>query len=119
MRLRSIATGLTLLGALAVSTFAGQQPALAKKGHGAICPRIFLPVCGLKTDGTRQTFPNACVARGAHARILNKGECSGQICTFIFLPVCARPPEGGQRTYPNACVAENANAVFLHKGECK
>ena len=116
MRFHGIAIGLALLGAVAVSTFAGQQPAVAKIG---ICPRIFLPVCALKPDGTRETFSNACVARSAHARVLHSGKCNGPICTFVFLPVCARDPQGFPRTYPNFCVAENDNAVFLHKGACK
>lgn len=115
MRLHSIATGLALLGALAVSTFTGQQPAVAK----GICPLYVLPVCGLKKDGTRETFSNACFARRAHARVLHAGACNGAICPFIFLPVCARDPQGFRHTYPNLCVAENANAAFLHKGECK
>ncbi len=115
MRLHSIATGLALLGALVVSTFTGQQPAVAK----GICPLFVLPVCALKPDGMRETFSNACFARRAHARVLHTGACNGPICSFIFLPVCARDPQGFPRTYPNFCVAENANAVFLRKGECK
>lgn len=115
MRLRSIATGLALLGALAVSTFTGQRPAVA----AGICPFIVAPVCALKRDGTRETFSNACFARRAHARVLHAGDCFGPICFFIYDPVCARDPRGFPRTYSNLCVSENANAVFLRKGTCK
>jgi hypothetical protein len=115
MRFHGIATGLALLGALAVSTFTGQQPAVAK----GICPLVVLPVCALKRDGTRETFSNACFARLAHARVLHAGDCFGQFCFFIFEPVCARDPQGFRRTYPNLCASEKADAVFLRKGECK
>ena len=115
MRLHSIATGLALLGALAIGTFTGQQPAVAK----GICPLYVLKVCALKRDGTRETFSNACFARRAHARVLHAGDCNGRICSFIFDPVCARDPQGFRRTYSNLCIAENADAVFLRKGACK
>lgn len=115
MRVHSIATGLALLGALAVNTFTGQQPAAAK----GICPLFVLPVCALKPDGMRETFSNACFARRAHARVLHAGECFGAICSFIYEPVCARDPQGFRRTYPNLCLSEKADAVFLHKGPCK
>ncbi|SDO58843.1 Kazal-type serine protease inhibitor domain-containing protein [Afipia sp. GAS231] len=115
MRLHSIATGLALLGALAVSTFTGQQPAVAK----GICPLYVLKVCALNRDGTRSTYNNACFARRAHARVLHVGECFGSFCPFIYDPVCARDPQGFPRTYPNLCLSEKADAVFLRKGDCK
>lgn len=86
-----------------------------------ICPRIYKPVCALKRDGTRATFPNACVARGARAIVLHPGKCEGgPICTFIFLPVCAIDPATRKpRTYPNLCVAESDNARWLRNGACE
>ena len=115
MRLHGIATGLALLGALAIGTFTGQQPAVA----AGMCPLVVLPVCALNRDGTRSNYTNACFARRAHARVLHAGDCFGAFCPFIFEPVCARDPQGLPRTYPNLCVSEKADAVFLRKGECK
>ena len=115
MRLHGIATGLTLLGALAVGTFTGQQPVVA----AGICPLFVAPVCALNRDGTRSNYTNACFARRAHARVLHAGDCFGPICFFIEDPVCARDPRGFPRTYPNLCLSEKANAVFLRKGTCK
>ncbi len=115
MRLGRIATGLALLGSLAMVTFTGQRPAAA----AGICPLVVAPVCALNRDGTRSNYTNSCFARRAHARVLHAGDCFGPICFFIFDPVCARDPQGHRRTYPSLCAAENADAVLLHKGACK
>jgi hypothetical protein len=57
MRLHGIAAGLALLGALAVSTFTGQQKAVA----AGICPLVVAPVCALNRDGTRSNYTNTCL----------------------------------------------------------
>jgi Kazal-type serine protease inhibitor-like protein len=48
---------------------------LASGASAAImCPMIYQPVCALK-HGHHKTYPNRCVARGAHARVVHDGEC--------------------------------------------
>jgi hypothetical protein len=42
---------------------------------GKICPRIFLPVCGVDPAGKLTTYPNRCVAINRGARILHNGKC--------------------------------------------
>jgi cyclic lactone autoinducer peptide len=39
-----------------------------------MCPMIYQPVCAVK-HGHHKTYSNACVARGAHARVVHDGEC--------------------------------------------
>jgi hypothetical protein len=42
---------------------------------GRICPRIFLPVCGVDSAGKLVTYPSRCVALNRGARILHNGGC--------------------------------------------
>ena len=84
------------------------------------CTKEYAPVCALKRGGERVTYPNACQARAAGAKILHTGECiGGPLCIMLYDPVCARSPGGALRTYPSLCEAENANAVFVRPGPCK
>ena len=41
-----------------------------------MCPMIYQPVCAVKHHH-HKTYSNACVARGAHARVVHGGECKG------------------------------------------
>jgi hypothetical protein len=85
-----------------------------------ICSDIFQPVCAVSPAGARETYPNACSAVRAHARMLHTGRCIGPICFFIFNPVCARNPATHKpQTYPNLCAAETANATLIRDGACK
>jgi hypothetical protein len=84
------------------------------------CPDIYQPVCAVNPAGGRETYPNACSAQRAHARMLHTGRCVGPICFFIFNPVCARNPATHKpQTYSNLCAAENANATLIRDGACK
>jgi len=107
--------GLTLMAGVAFSA------AISTDGSAAtICPTIFQPVCGVVRGGNPTTYPNACVARNARARILHQGACLGPICFFIFNPVCALDPRTRRpTTYPNLCAAENARARLLYNGRCR
>jgi hypothetical protein len=42
---------------------------------GRICPRMFLPVCGVDSAGKLVTYPSRCVALNRGARILHNGKC--------------------------------------------
>ena len=46
----------------------------AMAAHRA-CMMIYAPVCAVTPMGVKKTFPNACMAHKAHARILYKGRC--------------------------------------------
>ena len=114
--IRCLTSMALVIGAFLTTLSAAPTDAAAK----LVCPRIYLPVCALKRDGTRDTFPNACEARRARAKILHPGKCEGgPICPFIYLPVCAIDPATGKpRTYPNLCVAESDNARWIRNGDC-
>jgi Kazal-type serine protease inhibitor domain len=113
LRVTGILSALAL--AFAALMLAPANEASAQRG----CTREYRPVCGLQFSGERKTFPNACVARNARAKILHDGECGrGAFCTFHYDPVCARDPRGFRRTYGNLCMAEKDNAVVLRKGRC-
>jgi hypothetical protein len=116
--MRAIRSHTLIAGLLATAAVAFSW--MPTSADAAICPKIFKPVCGLAPNGTRVTYPNACVARGAHATVLHPGKCiGGQFCPFIWQPVCAIDPFWKQkRTYPNMCVAEHDNAVWVHNGPC-
>jgi hypothetical protein len=109
----TLVSGVLLAGLVLVSTPRSADAA-------PICPHIHKPVCALNPAGVRSTYPNACFARAAHARILHPGECfGGPFCFFIYSPVCAINPATHKRqTYSNLCVAEHANATWLRNGAC-
>jgi len=111
-------SALALTAFLGASSFtAFPEPASA----AVMCPDIFMPVCAVK-HGARQTYPNSCDARRAHARILHAGACvapSGNICFDLFMPVCAINPHTHKRqTYGNLCQAEIADATVASEGAC-
>jgi hypothetical protein len=108
------------LGLLSAVLFAG---ALLASGPAAaappkVCPDIFQPVCAVTPAGVNETYPNACFARQARARILAPGRCLGPICFFVVDPVCARVPGHRPQTFSNLCLAEVAHATLIHKGPC-
>jgi hypothetical protein len=42
--------------------------------HTTVCAEIYLPVCASK-EGVRQTYSNACFAKGDGATIVQDGKC--------------------------------------------
>ena len=110
-----VAILLALLAGIAGASVAAPNPAAA----AIICPDIYQPVCAVSPAGARETYPNACMARRAHARMLHTGQCIGLIC-FFFRQVCARNPVTHKpQTYSSLCIAENDNATLIHDGPCK
>lgn len=76
----------------------------------AVCPRLFLPVCGL--DGV--TYGNACQARAAHVVIAHEGEC-GEVCGGIQGKVC---PEGKVCDLPaGSCRGADLQGVCVQRPE--
>jgi hypothetical protein len=114
-RMLSLALAGALLAGIVGVLIALPAPAAAKP---KICPEIFQPVCAVTRAGVRETYPNACQAQAAHARILHTGRCIGGICIF-FKQVCARVPGHKPQTFSSVCTAEQANATVLHDGPCK
>jgi hypothetical protein len=110
---------LALLSAAALATAVAAAPRDAVAAPK--CSDIYKPVCAVAPSGMNQTYPNACSARAAHARILAPGQCLGPICVFLIVdPVCARNPVTHRRqTYSNLCLAESAHATLIHDGACK
>ena len=58
---------------LALAVFAGTEQASA----ALRCSRYVSPVCGLRADGLRATYTNACYARRGGAMVLHGGACQG------------------------------------------
>lgn len=109
---------IALLSCAALAAVAATPHEAAAKAK--ICNNLVQPVCAVAPNGTNETYPNACLARRAHARILAPGQCLGPICFFLFEPVCARNPQTHKRqTYSNLCLAETNHATLIHKGACK
>lgn len=95
-----------------------------------VCTREYQPVCATR-GRDRQTFPNACEARGAGYRIDHSGTCRGrpdrpppvrpdrpQACTMEYMPVCGRVG-GSLQTFGNSCTARAAGAEIVGRGECR
>lgn len=68
---RGIAVALLLAGAIAPAEAQQQSPAQPPAAPGQVtctasrpqvCAQNYLPVCATKSDGTRQTYGNACSA---------------------------------------------------------
>ena len=103
----------------ATAVWLGSTLLPAQVQAAGFCPQVYLPVCAVKKDGTRQTYTNAACARVDRARVLHKDPCYGPICIFLFDPTCARDPRTGRpKIYPSACAAENANATVLNPNAC-
>ena len=84
-----------------------------------LCNDVYLPVCAVKKDGTRQTYTNAGCAKVDHAKVLHKDACYGPICALWWDPTCARDPHTGKaKTYSSPCAAENDNAPILALHAC-
>jgi hypothetical protein len=65
---RTYANSCTAMANGAVVLADGQCP-------GRICPRIFLPVCGVDPSGKLTTYSNRCIAINRGAPILHNGKC--------------------------------------------
>lgn len=92
---------------------------VASPVEARICPKVYLPVCGLTQTKQLQTFSNACVASAAGATVLHAGRCNGALCPdyIIHGGVCAKSAvTGAVRWYDNLCWAEKNWAIFLHYG---
>jgi hypothetical protein len=100
---------------LALAASAGTEQASA----AFRCSRYVSPVCGVRADGLRATYTNACYARRGGANVLHGGACEGPICRWDWQPVCARNVFGVVRNFSNTCWAEIENAVVLHPGLCQ
>jgi hypothetical protein len=100
---------------LALAAFAGTEQASA----AFRCSHYVSPVCGVRADGLRATYTNACYARRGGAIVLHGGVCQGPICSWDWQPVCARNVFGIVRNFSNTCWAEIENAVVLHPGLCQ
>ena len=109
---------LATMFALFSFTLATQSSSFAASSQPAICPFIYLPVCGT-VGGTQKTFGNSCLAHAAGATKVALGACPAPIkfCPTIYLPVCAIK-HGIRQTYSNSCEATRAGATVISKGQC-
>jgi Kazal-type serine protease inhibitor domain len=128
-------TATAFILALSSCTVVVDEPAPAGPGiyppspgpRPGICTREYRPVCGVRSYGERQTFPNACTAQAQGFRIQYSGDCrpvrppqydeEPVVCPQIYAPVCAR--QGSvMRTFPNECQAEGSGFRVIDDGEC-
>ena len=59
------------------STTITQSPGIACKERSDMCTMEFLPVCGIRSNSSVETFSNACTACSDESIIwYNKGECA-------------------------------------------